>query len=48
MLPENRIRGYAYLVNVLLHQQQDPFCRMCKALVNPATCNPRLLPGGRA
>jgi hypothetical protein len=36
MAPENRIRGYAYLVNVLLHQQQDPFCRMCKAHVNTA------------
>ena len=34
MATENHIRGYAHLVNVLVLQQQDPFCRMCKALVN--------------
>ena len=36
MLLENQIRGYAYLVNVLVHQQQDPLCRTCKALDNTA------------
>ncbi len=34
MNPVNTVRAYAFLAAVFTDQQQDPFCRKCKALVN--------------
>ena len=34
MVPANHIRTYAFLARVFDAQQNDPFCRVCKARMN--------------
>jgi hypothetical protein len=39
MMLVNNVRGYYYLSGVLMNQMRDPFCHMCKALVNATTAS---------